>query len=223
MENTSKFATDDGFEPARTAILVKALELAAFDGWTASMFDAAVRSADIPHSDGVAAFPGRIGDLLRYWSMTADSAIAEAMMAPGFRSGKVREKVANAVLARIGALAPHKEAARRAAALLAAPHMAGLGVKLTWASADTIWRGLGDKSTDFNFYSKRAILSGVLASTTARWFADETEDLRDTQRFLAARIENVMQIEKIKAQGKKLGRDPAAPISWLAKLRYPTS
>lgn len=223
MENSDEFATVDGFEPAREAILTAALEHAAFDGWTRAVLDAAARAANIPKAEAAAAFPGGIRDLLRFWSMKADTVMAQAMAAPGFSDGKVREKVAKAVLARIDTLAPHKEAARRAAALLTTPHMAALGTKLTWASADTIWRGLGDKSTDFNYYSKRTILSGVLTTTTARWFADETEDMEETKRFLDARIENVMQIEKVKAQVRKLGIDPAAPVSWLAKLRYPAS
>ncbi|MFZ5615758.1 MAG: COQ9 family protein, partial [Pseudomonadota bacterium] len=83
------------------------------------------------------------------------------------------------------------------------------------------WRAIGDPSTDFNFYSKRAILSGVLSSTMARWFADETEGETATKEFLRARIENVMQFEKLKAKARESGFDPEGVFGWLAKMRYP--
>ena len=60
----------------------------------------------------------------------------------------------------------------------------------------------GDVSTDFNFYTKRAILMGVYSATLMRWFTDDSADGSATDAFLAARIENVMQFEKLKAQAK---------------------
>ena len=221
MENAEQIPVFDGFEAARAAILEHALALAPFDGWTARMLADAAAAAGVDAAEAKAAFPGGIRDILRYWSVRMDEQMIEAMSAPGFTDLRIRDKVAAAVKARIDLLREDKEAFRRSAALMAAPPMATLAGKLVWATADAIWRGLGDTSTDFNFYSKRAILSGVLTSTTARWLADNSEDEAGTDAFLDARIENVMQIEKAKAQAKKLGFDPAAPIGWLAKLRYP--
>ena len=80
-----------------------------------------------------------------------------------------------------------------------------------------------DKSTDFNFYSKRGILTGVWLSTLTRWLADESEDEAPTRAFLDARIDNVMQIEKVKGKVRELNIDPAKPVEWLAKLRYPAA
>lgn len=221
MENHTKSRDVDGFEAARRAILDHCLALAPFDGWTGRMLADAILAADIDQATAKAAFPGGVRDVIRYWSTVADETMAGAMAAPGFDEQRIRDKVTGAVLARIEALRPDKEAVRRSAALMAAPTMGPLAAKLVWASADAIWRGLGDKSTDINFYTKRAILSGVLTSTMARWLADNSEDEAPTNAFLDARIENVMQIEKVKAQARKIGIDPAAPISWLAKMRYP--
>lgn len=221
MENPEQISDRDGFETARTAILDHALALAPFDGWTPRMLADAAAAAGVDAAEAKAAFPGDVRDVLRYWSMRIDEQMVEAMSAPGFADQRIRDKVAGAVRARIDLLREDKEAFRRSAALMAVPPMAALAARLVWATADAIWRGLGDKSTDFNFYSKRAILSGVLTSTTARWLADNSDDEAATMAFLDARIENVMQIEKVKAQAKKLGFDPAAPVGWLAKLRYP--
>ena len=221
MEKSTKTREIDGFEAARRAILDHCLALAPFDGWTGRMLADAIRAANIDAATAKAAFPRGVRDVIRYWSAVTDETMAEAMTSPGFADQRIREKVTGAVLARLDALRADKEAVRRSAALMAAPSMGPLAAKLVWASADTIWRGLGDKSTDFNFYTKRAILSGVLTSTMARWLADGSDDESATRAFLDARIENVMQIEKVKAQARKIGIDPAAPIGWFAKMRYP--
>ena len=220
-DNNDKFAPADGFEPVRDAVFPKVLPRAAFEGWTSSMLDAAAREAKIAPGALKAAFPGGVRDLLRYWSERADSQMLDAMRRPEFQKLKIREKVGFAVRARLDALTPHKEAARRAAAMMALPPFGILAARLSWETADKIWCGLGDQSTDFNFYSKRGILTGVWTSTFARWLADDSEDRAPTDAFLDDRIENVMQIEKAKARVKKLGLDPSKPIEWLARLRYP--
>ncbi len=91
-------------------------------------------------------------------------------------SKKVRARISAAVLARLQVLAPHKEAARRAGAFLTLPPHATLGMTLLYRTVDAMWRAAGDTSTDFNFYSKRAILAGVYSATLMRWFNDDSED-----------------------------------------------
>jgi len=211
----------DGFEAARAAILPELLAIAPFDGWTKASLDRAAHDAGIDSATVTAAFPGGVSDALCSWSDMLDAEMTAAMAAPEFSNLKIREKVAFAVRARLDALRPHEEAARRAAATMALPPYGFLAARLAWKTSDAIWRGLGDKSTDFNFYSKRGILTGVWTSTFARWLADDSKDEAPTRDFLDARIDNVMQIEKVKAKVRDLGLDPAKPIAWLAKLRYP--
>ena len=76
---------------------------------------------------------------------------------------RTRERVNHAVRARLEVLAPHKEAARRAAAFLAPPQNAPLAARLMMQSVDAMWRAAGDRSSDFSYYTKRAMLGGVYA------------------------------------------------------------
>ena len=213
--------THDPFEEVRAVILPQALSLAVFEGFTASMLEEAAEFSDVDRASLKAAFPGGVKDLLTYWTEETNETCRKRASKEDFDSLKIREKVAALVLARLDHLEPHKEAARRAAAYLSIPGNHTLGAQLAWSASDAIWRALNDTSTDFNFYSKRAILTGVWTSTLAFWFADNSDDMEETKRFLDDRIGNVMQIEKAKAKIRKWGIDPAAPISWLAKLRYP--
>lgn len=211
----------DPFDAIRARLLTPALEAAAFDGFTPLMLRRAAERAGVSEAEAAAAFPTGVIGLVEYWSHEADKASAAALKSEAAKALKIREKVALGVEARIDYLRPHKEAARRAAAWLALPMNAATGARLLWNASDAIWRGLDDKSTDFNFYSKRTILSGVLSSTLARWFADDGEGETATKEFLRARIENVMQFEKLKAKVRDAGFDPEGMWGWLAKMRYP--
>ena len=81
----------------------------------------------------------------------------------------LKDRIAAAVRARIEILNLHKEAARRAASFLALPHNAPLGAKLMMRTVDAMWRAAGDRSSDFSWYTKRAILAGVYGATFAYW------------------------------------------------------
>jgi ubiquinone biosynthesis protein COQ9 len=118
------------------------------------------------------------------------------------------------VKTRLAILKRHKEAARRAAALLSLPMHAGLAAKLMYRTVDAMWRAAGDTATDFNFYTKRGILAGVYGATLVRWFADNSADEAPTNEFLAARIENVMQFEKFKAKAREALSNFPAFADW---------
>jgi ubiquinone biosynthesis protein COQ9 len=214
-------AAADPFDETRRKLLPAALETAVFDGFTPLMMRAAAQKAGLSRSELAAAFPHGAVDLAAFWSQEADRAAAEALRAGDAQGLKIREKVALGIETRLAYLRPHKEAARRAAAYFALPHNALAGARLVWRTADSIWRAIGDRSTDFNYYSKRAILAGVWSSTFMRWLADDGADEAATKAFLNDRIANVMQFEKFKSKVRDSGFDPEGMFGWLARLRYP--
>ena len=188
-------------QTAREAVLAAALPHAAFDGFTDSVLQKAAMEAGV--KDVARLFENGPISLVEFYSTWADAQMEAKLAATDLKAMKIRQRIAAAVKARLSVLAPHKEAARRAAALLSLPMHAALGAKLVYRTVDVMWRAAGDTSTDFNFYTKRGILAGVYGSTAMRWFNDTGEDEKATDEFLAARIENVMQFEKFKAKAKE--------------------
>ena len=219
-------AKADRWENDRDAILQACLMNAPFDGWTAAMLDTACADAGVDRADIALCFPGGIIEVLDYWSLRTDMSMLEAMTSDEFAEKKIRDKVTHAVWARLETLDGQEEAARRASATLALPMYAPRATQFIWRTADHIWRGLGDKSLDFNYYSKRSILSGVWVSTFARWISDDSDGKTKTRDFLDDRIANVMSIEKLKADWRQRDIDPAQFIAdtlvpFLGKIRYP--
>lgn len=205
----------------REALLAEAITLAAFDGWSAKLIKRAADHLGIDAAKAKLAFPKGLEDLLSYASHQDDAAMLEALGAHDLGTMKIREKITLAVRLRLEVLLRDKDAASRAVHTLALPHHAALAAKLTYDTVDAIWRGIGDTSADFNFYSKRAVLAGVYTSTLAKFFSDQSEDHAATWAFLDRRIENVMQFEKIKANVRKRTANWPSPWGLLGGLRYP--
>lgn len=198
----------------REAVLMAALPHAAFDGFTQSVLDKAGKEAGLGRTEIERLFENGPVSLIEYFSIWADGEMEKRLAATDLKAMKIRARIAAAVKARLAALKPHKEAARRAAALLSLPMNVALGARLTYRTVDAMWRAAGDTSTDFNFYTKRGILAGVYGSTAMRWFSDTSDNESATDEFLAARIENVMQFESFKAKAKEALSNFPAFADW---------
>ncbi|MGH6879201.1 MAG: COQ9 family protein [Rhizomicrobium sp.] len=204
---------------AKDTILAAALVRAPFEGFTDRVLQRAAAEAGIARSEIARLFPEGPLSLVEAFSESADIEMARLLGKAGLSRLKVRERIALAVKTRIAVLRPHKEAARRAAAFLTLPPHAAMGVKLLYRTVDAIWRGIGDTSTDFNFYTKRAILAGVYSTTLMRWFSDSSTDEGITNAFLQRRIDDVMRFEKFKAQI----RERASGLPSLSEILNPAS
>jgi len=200
---TKRKAKPDGEATLRAAILQAALARAPFDGFTDAVLARAGEEAGADKATVAHLFPNGAQSLVEAFSDDSDRKMEVALAKRKLAAMKIRERIKTAVLARLDALAPHKEAARRAAAFLTLPPHAPLALKLLYRTVDAMWRAVGDTSTDFNFYTKRAILAGVWSATLLRWFSDDSDGEMATQAFLDRRIEDVMRFEKFKAQVKE--------------------
>ncbi len=211
---------DFTLDELREALAAPLAANAAFDGWNARALDAAADSLGVDHGVARLAFDGPLA-MIQAWFAHIDAAMAERLPPETLAAMKIRARITALVEARLDLLAPNREALRRAAAILAMPQNAAQAARLGWHAADAMWRLAGDTATDYNHYSKRAILGSVYAATIAVLLQDESERFADTRAFLARRIDGVMRFEKAKAQW--LGR-PTHRLSlsrFIGRLRYP--
>ena len=213
----SETRTDAGL---KIAVLEAALPHAAFDGFTDKVLEEAGKAAGLTKAELARLFPEGPLSLIEVYSDAVDAEMDERLKAMDLPAMKIRARITEAVKTRLAILKRHKEAARRAAAMLSLPMHATLGARLMYRSVDAMWRAAGDTATDFNFYTKRGILAGVYGATLVRWFADTSADEAATNEFLAARIENVMQFEKFKAKAREALSNFPAFADW-AKPKSP--
>src|SRR5581483_9517190 len=159
----------------KAKLLEAALAHVPFDGFSQATLDKAAHDVGADRAALTRLFPSGGISLATAYSESADRAMEQALLEFDLKQMKVRERIAAAVKARLDALKPHKEAARRAAAFLSLPPNAPLAAQLLYRTVDAMWRAVGDTSTDFNFYTKRAVLAGVYGSTLLYWFNERSE------------------------------------------------
>jgi ubiquinone biosynthesis protein COQ9 len=201
----------------RDRVLAEALSDIPATGISDATLAAAAERAGAGKQELKEAFPHGPESLMEAFSHWADQRMAEHMQKDA--SERTRERVKNAVKARIEALVPHREAARRAAAFLALPQHTPLAARLMMRSVDAMWRAAGDKASDFSYYTKRALLSGVYGSTLLYWLSDSSEGYAATWTFLDKRIDNVMSIEKFRHAAQGAAAKLPDPFEFLRNLR----
>ena len=195
-------------------------EAAVFDGWSDVAVENAALANQVDPAVARLAYPGGAMDMICAWIETIDQAMAETFTAETMASLKVRERIRALVQFRLDAIIGREEALKRALALMAMPQNLARGLKAGWNSADVMWRLAGDTATDYNHYTKRAILAGIYAATLATFADDSSEGKAETRAFLDRRIQGVMNFEKAKAQLLK-PRERFSITRFLGRLRYP--
>lgn len=196
---------------------------ATFDGWTDEALAMAAEMEGVDPATARLAFKGGAMAMIAAWIARIDADMARDLPAEALAQMKVRERIRTLVQYRLDAVRGQEEALRRALAIMAMPQNAARSLKLGWHSADAMWRLAGDTATDYNHYTKRAILASIYSATLLAFVNDETEDKSDTAAFLERRIDGVMQFEKVKAQLLRPDRERFSLSRFLGRLRYPAS
>jgi ubiquinone biosynthesis protein COQ9 len=207
-------------EQLRRRLALAVGENAVFDGWTRAAVDSAATQLGLDPVQARLAMPKSPAGMIDTYIQEVDRAL-EAHFTPELLATlKIREKIRALVWHRVEVMGPAREAVRKALAILAMPQNLPLAVRISWRSADLMWRIAGDTSTDFNHYTKRMTLGAVYGSTLLAWLDDQSEDWANTAEFLDRRIDGVMRFERFKAQWR--GSSEHLSLSrFLGRLRYP--
>jgi ubiquinone biosynthesis protein COQ9 len=201
------------------AVLMAALPHVVFDGWTPAALRRGAADAGLAPEDADLLFPGGGPAAIAHFIALADRMMVEDLARHDLSTLKHREKVALIVRLRLQRWTPHREAVRRALALTPLPAVAGTTLQGWYATVDAMWKAIGDRSVDFNFYTKRALLAGVYGATLLYWLNDRSEGCTATWAFLERRIDNVMQVPKLRQRlEQRLARLPN-PLRLFAALR----
>jgi ubiquinone biosynthesis protein COQ9 len=194
---------------------------AVFDGWSDKALAMAAAELGVPAPRARLCFPGGPAEMIDAWFDAIDRAAAAAFPLERIKAMKITQRIRELIMFRLELIQPQKEALRRALAVLAQPRNLPLAARLGWRAADRMWRIAGDRATDFNHYSKRAILMGVYGSTTLVYLDDASDGLAATRAFLDRRLGDVMRFEKVKASWRGSRERLPSLSRFLGRLRYP--
>jgi len=208
-------------ERLRRKLALAVGENAVFDGWTQAAVDSAARQLGVDPVQARLAMPKSQTGMIDTYIRQVDRELEASLTAQQLAAMKIREKIRELVWRRLEIMGPAREAVRRALAILAMPQNLPLALRISWRTADLLWRIAGDTSTDFNHYTKRMTLGAVYGSTLLAWLDDQSEGWANTAPFLDRRIDDVMKFEKLKAEWRGSSGERLSLSRFLGRLRYP--
>jgi ubiquinone biosynthesis protein COQ9 len=201
--------------PERDKAILAMLPHVPFDGWTRRALRAGIADAGMPADEANLLFPLGTVDMIETFCDVADRRMEDA--AATLPQTKVSARVRAVIALRLAQNRPYKEAVRRALAVLALPQNTRAAAASTARTVDAIWHAAGDRSADFSWYTKRAILTAVYGATVLYWLRDVSEDDADTLAFLDRRLAGVGRISRLRGRADRLRarlpRLPGAGIS----------
>ncbi len=180
----------------RSLLLKAALPHIAFDGWSEAALEAGAKDCDMTIARRLNAFPGGAAELMDFFQQAADTDMIMALSGHDLGLLRVRERIALIIRTRLALNLRHIEAVRQGVSFLAMPQNLALGARCLYRTIDVIWRAAGDRATDYNFYTKRALLAGVYTATILYWLNDSSLDKSESGAFLERRIDEVMALPK---------------------------
>jgi ubiquinone biosynthesis protein COQ9 len=178
----------------RDAAIRAILPLVPRTGWSGRSIAAGLRAAGLPEDEAAFLFPRGVSSAVEAWLDLTDRDMAAA--AGDVSALRVPARIRALVAARLRLLAPHKEAARQAMALLALPWNAPIGLRAMARSASAIWYAAGDNSADFSWYTRRMTLAGIHGATLAYWLRDDAEDIGPALDFLDRRLAGLARFQR---------------------------
>jgi ubiquinone biosynthesis protein COQ9 len=174
-----------------------------FDGWSSHALEQARIDSGLREIDVLRAFPNGAADAVEAFMSHLDEAMLAALAALPLDSMKLSQKVEAAILLRLTAAEPHREAVRKAVAYYALPHHADKSLRRLYRTTDAIWRAVGDHPTDFSFYTKRLSLAGIYSTTLLFWLDDYSESHSETRAFLQRRMADLFRFHQFKQRLRK--------------------
>ena len=189
--------TEPERSPERDAAIRAMLPYVASEGWTLATLRHAMAGSGTDPLDADMLFV-RASDIIEAWADLADRDMAAGAEAAGIADLRLSQRVRALVALRLRQSQDQREAVRRALAVLATPGHAAMAARMTARTVDAIWHAAGDRSADFSWYSKRAILAAIYSATLLFWLRDTSEDDADTLAFLDRRLAGLGRIARLR-------------------------
>ncbi len=168
-----------------------------FDGWTVKSINLSLKELNFSKQEFKNHFPKGIRDLVKYYLEDSDNKMVLKYKKNKNTNSPIHLKIKEMILIKLQQSQNQKDVVRKTLFWLGLPKNSKIALMSLYNTVDLIWREAGDRSTDFNFYSKRAILSSVYSSTLLAFLGDNNPDLDKTEKFLDRRLKDVSKIPKL--------------------------
>uniref|UniRef100_A0AAQ4QI46 Ubiquinone biosynthesis protein n=1 Tax=Gasterosteus aculeatus aculeatus TaxID=481459 RepID=A0AAQ4QI46_GASAC len=201
-------------EQLQARVLTAALEFVPLHGWSLDAVAAAAETLGLS-SASTGMFHNGAGDLVLHFVAQCNAQLTETLAEQHNRvqlgqaePKKTADFLRDAVETRLRMHIPYIESwpqVDNAMSILLLPHNIPESLKHLSTLVDDVWYYAGDRSTDMNWYTKRAALTGIYNTTELVMLQDSSPDFLDTWNFLDNRIQDVVKMGAAAKQAQATG------------------
>ena len=196
----------------RYQILLEAKAHVSKCGWNDELFYNIASKSKFKLSEIAALFPEGHITLLEMYLDTVNKQMTEDSKKIYLIRLRVHERIKELIILRLKIMSREKELISKTYFHLLLPQNFKIASRCLYKAVDQIWFVAGDHSTDFNFYSKRAILASIYSVVMLHFVNNNSLD--QTIALLNKQLKKVSKVPKIK---NRLG-DITKTISQIFKL-----
>ncbi|KAI1904556.1 hypothetical protein AGOR_G00006850 [Albula goreensis] len=207
-ESEGEYETE---EQLQQRILTAALDFVPQYGWSVEAISAGAQTLGLS-SAAAGMFINGAGDLILHFIAQCNTELTQilAQQHNQVQLGEsepmeTAEFLRYAVEARLKMLIPHIDTWPQAVSILLLPHNIPNSLKHLSTMIDDIWYYAGDRSTDMNWYTRRAALTGVYNTSELVMLQDSSPDFQDTWIFLDKRIQDIIKMADTATQVQATG------------------
>ena len=149
--------------------------------------------------------PKGLSSLMKELNLIINQTIEKEQKPSRFKNYKINEKIKYFVIRRLMVFQNLVDK-RKFFKKILKPNLIVSSNKTLFKIADEIWFLAGDKSTDYNYYTKRIILMKIYAITFSFFVFDDSKNLEKTKKFLDKEINLVLKFGNLKKKLKNVIR-----------------
>ena len=195
---------DTKLNKKRLKILKLSKKYIASEGWSDKIFSLLASNNNISINKISVLFPQGYQDLLKLYLYESEISFFKSASNLNIKNLKTNKKIVSIILLRFKKNLLEKQLVKRTFYFLMLPQNITLCLSTIYRTVDNIWYLAGDKSTDYNFYTKRFILACVYYSTLIYWLKITDNNLEKTKKFIEKSIKNTSIIPKLKTSFLKV-------------------
>ena len=172
------------------------------DGWNEGLFESISKNSKFKIEEIKMLFPGGYLSLLKFYLKELNLQMISNSKNIDLIRMKTHIRIKEIILLKLQNNQDEKKVIRRTYFTLLLPHLSKVALKSLYETVDQIWFIAGDKSTDFNFYSKRFILATMYSSVILHWV--NNQDINKTEKFIDKQLRIISKITQNKNKIKNI-------------------
>ena len=193
------------FEKRRLEILNLSKKIVINNGWNNDLFNKIEKQKKIKLNELFIMFPGGYNELLEFSINNLNSKLQKKMENYNLNILPIHKRIKKILLQKIIIMNEEKDFYSKIFFYLLIPKKNSSNLSKLYKSSDLIWNIAKDQSTDFNFYTKRIILSSIYSRTILHFF--NNNNLDETELVLDNSLQKVSKIPLIKNKFKSIKKN----------------